>query len=153
MKVAVGTDHAGFLLKQTVVDTVNELGHEVLDVGTFSAAKSVDYPDFAYKVGKTIQDGLAVRGITICGSGIGACIASNKMNGIYAGVCHDTYSAHQGVEHDGMNVLCLGGRVIGPELAREIVIRFLNAQTEEMERHQKRRGKIKAIESGTYMGE
>ncbi|HAF62741.1 MAG TPA: ribose 5-phosphate isomerase B [Anaerolineaceae bacterium] len=153
MKVAVGTDHAGFPIKQSVIEAVEELGHEVIDVGTFTDAQSVDYPDFAYKVGKTILDGLAERGIIICGSGVGACIAANKMDGIYAAICHDTYSAHQGVEHDGMNVLCLGGRIVGPSLVYEIVQSFLNAQVEEAERHQKRRSKIKGIESGTYKGE
>lgn len=153
MKVAVGTDHAGFPIKQSVIEAVEELGHEVIDVGTFTDAQSVDYPDFAYKVGKTILDGLAERGIIICGSGVGACIAANKMDGIYAAICHDTYSAHQGVEHDGMNVLCLGGRIVGPSLVYEIVQSFLNAQVEEVERHQKRRSKIKGIESGTYKGE
>lgn len=153
MKIAVGSDHAGFPIKQSVIEAVEALGYEVIDVGTFNSDQSVDYPDFAYKVGKTILDGLAERGIVVCGSGIGACIASNKMDGIYAAICHDTYSAHQGVEHDGMNVLCLGGRIIGPSLAYEIVQSFLKAQVEEVERHQKRRSKIKGIESGTYQGE
>ncbi len=150
MKIAVGSDHAGFPLKQVVIDAAEALGHKVIDVGTEYASVSVDYPDFAYKVGKQVLDGNAERGIAICGSGVGACIASNKMKGIYAALCHDTYSAHQGVEHDGMNVLCLGARIIGTELATEIVQSFLQAETEQAERHQKRRQKIKDIESGQY---
>lgn len=152
MKVAIGSDHAGFPLKTEVIDVVRNTGYEVLDVGTTSL-EAVDYPDFAYKVGKAVQEGRAERGITICGSGIGACIASNKMKGVYAGICHDTYSAHQGVEHDGMNVLCMGSRIIGSELAREIVLSFLKASVEEAARHQQRRRKIREIEQGTYTGE
>ena len=112
MKVAIGFDHAGFPLKQTVLETVIEAGHEPIDLGT-NSAEPVDFPDFAEKVGRTIQNGKAERGILVCGSGIGACIAANKMKGVYASICHDTYSAAQGVKHDNMNVLCLGGRVIG----------------------------------------
>ncbi len=152
MKIAIGSDHAGFVLKTEVLEVVRKAGYEVLDVGTY-ATDPVDYPDFAYKVGKAIQEGKVERGITICGSGIGACITSNKMKGIYAGICHDTYSAHQGVEHDGMNVLCMGARIIGSELANEIVLSFLNASVEQAERHQKRRRKIHEIEEGTYKGE
>ena len=149
MIIAIGSDHAGYPLKKEVVEIVQQLGHQVLDLGTHSLDR-VDYPDFAYKVGQAILQGEAERGITVCGSGVGACIASNKMDGIYAALCHDTYSAHQGVEHDGMNVLCMGARIIGVELAREIVESFLNAQIEEVERHQNRRKKIRAIENGTY---
>jgi len=152
MKVVIGSDHAGFVLKMDVLEVIQKAGYEVLDVGTFST-DPVDYPDFAYKVGKAIQEGKAERGITICGSGIGACIASNKMQGIYAGICHDTYSAHQGVEHDGMNVLCMGSRIIGSELAHEIVLSFLAASIDKAERHEKRRRKIREIEQGTYKGE
>ena len=152
MKVVFGSDHAGFPLKQEVIEVVRKAGYDVLDVGT-NSPDPVDYPDYAYKIGKAIQDGKADKGIMICGSGVGACITSNKMKGIYAGICHDTYSAHQGVEHDGMNVLCMGSRIIGSELANEIVLSFLKASVEQVERHQKRRKKIKEIEQGTYKSE
>jgi len=128
MKVVVGFDHAGFPLKQTVLDAVLNAGHEPIDVGANSADPLDDYPDFAEKVGRAIQSGEAERGILCCGSGVGACIAANKMKGIYACICHDTYSAAQGVMHDNMNVLCLGGRVIGPELASSLIKAFLNAR-------------------------
>ncbi len=127
MKVAVGFDHAGFPLKQTVLDAVRAAGHEPIDLGTFSS-ESVDFPDYAEKVGHAIQNKEAERGILCCGSGVGACIAANKMKGVYASICHDTYSAAQGVLHDDMNVLCLGGRVIGPELAKALIPAFLNAR-------------------------
>ena len=127
MKIAIGFDHAGFPLKQTVLDSIRAAGHEPIDMGT-NSADSVDYPDFAEKVGRAIQNGSAERGILVCGSGIGACIAANKMKGVYASICHDTYSAAQGVSHDDMNVLCLGGRVIGPELAKALISAFLNAE-------------------------
>lgn len=127
MKVAVGFDHAGFPLKQIVLDAVRAAGHEPIDLGTFSA-EPVDYPDYSVKVGQAIQSGEAWRGILCCGSGIGACIAANKMKGVYASICHDAYSAAQGVLHDDMNVLCLGGRVIGPELAKTLILAFLNAK-------------------------
>jgi ribose 5-phosphate isomerase B len=126
MKVAVGCDHGGFPLKDVVIEAVQAAGHEVIDVGTFSA-EAVDFPDFVKKVGEKIQAGVAERGILICGSGIGAAIAANKMKGIYASICHDTYSAAQGVQHDAMNVLCLGGRVIGPELVKVLIPAFLGA--------------------------
>ena len=149
MKVAVGCDHAGFPLKDVVVESVRAAGHEVIDVGTFSAA-AVDFPDFTKKVGEAIQKGEAERGILICGSGIGACIAANKMRGVYASICHDTYSAAQGVMHDAMNVLCLGGRVIGPELVRVLVSAFLGARyignDKGGERLARRVAKIKAME-------
>lgn len=127
MKVAVGFDHAGFPLKEVILESVRAVGHEPIDLGTFSA-ESVDFPDYAEKVGRAIQTGQAERGVLCCGSGIGACIAANKMKGVYASICHDTYSAAQGVLHDDMNVLCLGGRVIGPELAKALVSAFLNAR-------------------------
>jgi len=149
MKVAVGCDHGGFPLKKVVVDAVKALGHEVIDVGTFSE-EAVDFPDFTKFVGEKIQSAEAERGILICGSGIGAAIAANKMNGIYASICHDTYSAAQGVEHDAMNVLCMGGRVIGPELVKVIVPAFLNARylgnDESGARFARRVGKIKKME-------
>ena len=149
MKIAVGCDHGGFPLKDVVIESVKAAGHEVIDVGTFSA-DAVDFPDFTKKVGKKIQGGKAERGILICGSGVGAAIAANKMKGIYASICHDTYSAAQGVQHDAMNVLCLGGRVIGPELVKVLVLAFLNARyignDKGCERFAKRVGKIKSME-------
>jgi ribose 5-phosphate isomerase B len=149
MKVAFGCDHAGFPLKETVLAAVRAAGHEPIDFGTFSA-ESVDFPDFTVKVGQAIQNGEAERGILLCGSGVGACIAANKMKGIYASVCHDTYSAAQGVMHDAMNVLCLGPRVIGPELATVLVFAFLNARylgnDADGERFSRRVEKIKKLE-------
>jgi ribose 5-phosphate isomerase B len=127
MKVAVGFDHAGFPLKKTVLDAVRGAGHEPIDLGTDSA-EPVDFPDYSVKVGQAVQSGEAERGILVCGSGVGACIAANKLKGVFASICHDTYSAAQGVRHDDMNVLCLGGRVIGPELAISLVQAFLEAR-------------------------
>lgn len=127
MKIAVACDHGGFPLKQTILDSVRAAGHEPIDLGT-NSAESVDFPDFTEKLGRAIQNGKAERGILVCGSGVGACIAANKMKGVWAAICHDTYSAAQGVMHDNMNVLCLGGRVIGPELAKSLVSAFLNAR-------------------------
>lgn len=149
MKIVVGCDHGGFPLKNVVLEAVQAAGHEVIDVGTFSA-DNVDFPDFVKKVGEEIQSGAAERGILICGSGIGAAIAANKMRGVYASICHDTYSAAQGVQHDAMNVLCLGGRVIGPELVKVLVPAFLNARylgvDKDGERFARRVNKIKAME-------
>jgi len=145
VKIAIGCDHGGFPLKQAVIEAIKASGHEVLDFGT-NSPNSVDFPDFARKVGQAVQQGKAERGILMCGSGVGMSIAANKMRGIYASVCHDTYSAHQGVEHDGMNVLCMGGRIIGSELAREIVNAFLRAQPGGSERHARRREKMQALE-------
>jgi len=151
MKVAVGFDHAGFPLKQTVLETVKSAGHEPLDLGT-NSAEPVDFPDFAQKVGRAVQNGEAERGILVCGSGIGACIAANKMKGVYASICHDTYSAAQGVKHDDMNVLCLGGRVVGPELAKALIVAFLEARylgnDSGGERLARRVNKIHKIENG-----
>jgi ribose 5-phosphate isomerase B len=150
MIVAVACDHAGFPLKAEVVDIIRAAGHDVLDLGTDSV-EAVDYPDFAEKLGRAIQSGQAERGILLCGSGVGASIAANKMKGIYAAVCHDTYSAHQGVEHDDMNVLCLGGRIIGPEMVRESVLAFLAARFQGndpgQERHARRVRKVRQIEA------
>jgi len=145
MRVAVGFDHGGFPLKETILETVRHTGHDPLDFGTFGP-ESVDYPDFAQKVGQAIQRGEADRGIVVCGSGIGACIAANKMQGIYASVAHDVYSAAQGVEHDNMNVLCLGARIIGPQVAKGLVEAFLAAEFSTDERHRRRVGKIQIIE-------
>ena len=127
MKVAVGFDHAGYPLKQTVLDAVRDAGHEPIDLGT-NSADPVDFPDYSEKIGRALQSGEAERGVLVCGSGVGACIAANKMKGIFASICHDTYSAAQGVMHDDMNVLCLGGRVVGPELATALVKAFLGAR-------------------------
>jgi ribose 5-phosphate isomerase B len=149
MKIAIGFDHGGFPLKQTVLDTVRAAGHEPIDMGTDSA-DSVDFPDFTEKVGRAIQNGEAERGIVVCGSGVGACIAANKMKGIYASICHDTYSAAQGVAHDDMNVLCLGGRIIGVELAVVLIQAFLGAEYQGNkaggERLARRVGKIHKLE-------
>lgn len=145
MRVVAGSDHAGFELKQLLLPVLKELGHEVIDVGTNSTA-AVDYPDFAEAVGKAILEGRADRGVLICGSGVGASVAANKMHGIRAAVCHDTYSAHQGVEHDDMNVLVLGSRVIGPAIAPELVKAFLSATFTNEERHIRRLNKVLAIE-------
>ena len=145
MKVAVACDHAGFPLKDTVMDAIRKAGHEVIDLGTNSTAP-VDYPDIAEKLGRAIQRGEADRGVVICGSGVGAAVAANKMVGVRAGLCHDTYSARQCVEHDDVNVLSLGGRVIGPEVAVEVVHAFLAAKFTGEERHVRRLNKVLAIE-------
>lgn len=149
MKIAVGFDHAGFPLKQTVLEAVRAAGHEFIDMGT-NSTDSVDFPDFTEKVGRAIQNREAERGIVVCGSGIGACIAANKMKGVYASICHDTYSAAQGVMHEDMNVLCLGGRVIGIELAISLVNAFLGAEYQGNkdggERLARRVGKIHRLE-------
>ena len=146
MRIAVGSDHAGYVLKQEVGEALRQAGHEVLDVGTDSTAP-VDYPDSAEAVGKAVMDGRAERGVLICGSGVGASVAASKLPGIRAAVCHDTYSAHQGVEHDDMNVLVLGGRIIGPALAMELVRAFVAARFSGEERHVRRLGKVKALET------
>jgi ribose 5-phosphate isomerase B len=145
MRVAIACDHAGFPLKENVISAVRAAGHEPIDLGTDST-QPVDYPDFSEKLGKFLQSGQADRGILVCGSGVGACIAANKMKGVYACVCHDTYSAHQGVEHDDMNVLTLGARIIGPSLAEELVKAFLSAEFSTEERHRRRVGKVRKIE-------
>jgi RpiB/LacA/LacB family sugar-phosphate isomerase len=145
MRIVIGADHAGFEVKQMIAGYLRHLAHDVIDVGTDSDTP-VDYPDFAEAVGKAISAGAAERGVLICGSGVGASVAANKIPGIRAGLCHDTYSAHQGVEHDDMNVLVLGARVIGVELARELVNNFLAAKYSNEERHHRRVAKIKALE-------
>ena len=145
MKVVVGSDHAGFELKEFLKGFIADLGHEVIDVGTDSA-ESVDYPDYAEKLALAIRDKEAERGVLLCGSGVGASVAANKVPGVRAGICHDTYSAHQGVEHDDIQVLVLGARIIGLELAKEIVPAFLNAQYTGEERHARRLAKVIAIE-------
>src|SRR5216117_2848315 len=145
MRVAIGADHAGFALKQLIGGDLRDLGHEVIDLGTDSM-DPVDYPDYAEAVGKVILDGKADRGILVCGSGVGASVAANKLPGIRAALCYDTYSARQGVEHDDMNILVLGGRVIGSELARELVHAYLAALFTKEERHRRCLEKIKALE-------
>ena len=149
MRVAIASDHAGLPIKDAVIEAVKAADHEPIYFGTDSY-ESVDYADFAEKVGRAIQNGEAERGIMLCGSGVGASIAANKLTGIYAAICHDIYSAHQGVEHDAMNVLCLGGRVIGTDLAKDLVpvfltARFLGNDLGE-ERHARRFGKVRKLE-------
>jgi ribose 5-phosphate isomerase B len=152
MRIAVAADHAGYPLKGTVIEAIRALGHTVLDLGTDST-QSVDYPDYAEIAGLAIVRGEADRAVVVCGSGVGACIAGNKIVGVYACVCHDTYSAAQGVEHDQMNMLCLGARIIGSELAIQIVQSFINALPSDDPRHLRRVGKIKAIEQRELQGE
>lgn len=148
MRIVMGADHAGFALKEDLRKFVAGLGYEVVDVGTCDESP-VDYPDFAVAVGTAILEGRAERGILICGSGVGASVAANKLAGIRAGLCHDTYSAHQSVEHDDTNVLVLGSRIIGSELARELVKAFLSAKFSHEERHQRRLDKVNALEYRT----
>ena len=146
MRIAVSADHAGFEMTRGLMAVLRTQGHEVLDLGTHSTA-AVDYPDYAESVATALCDRRADRGIIVCGSGAGASIAANKFPGIRAAVCHDTYTAHQAVEHDDMNVLCLGARVIGAALAQDIVAAFLGARFSGEERHQRRLNKILAIEA------
>jgi len=145
MRIVFGSDHAGFELKNKLMPTVAALGHQVTDAGAYDAVPS-DYPDFAEAVGRAVVNGTADRGILICGSGVGASVSANKVPTIRAGLCHDTYSAHQGVEHDDMNVLVMGSRIIGVELAKEIVQTYLNAAYSGEERHRRRVEKIAALE-------
>ena len=145
MRIAVACDHAGFPMKGYIHEAVASMGFEVLDLGT-NSTDSVDYPDYAEKLGQAIVSKQADRGILLCGSGVGACIAANKIKGIYAAICHDTYSARQGVEHDNMNVLCLGARIIGPEMIPDLVRAFLGAQFSAEKRHVRRVNKIRLIE-------
>jgi ribose 5-phosphate isomerase B len=152
LKLVISADHAGFPLKEEVRAYLAKNGHEVIDLGAYNTEPS-DYPDFAEKVGDAIKQGVSERGILICGSGVGVCIAANKIPGIRAGMCHDTYSAHQGVEHDDMNVVVMGARIIGPALAFEIVDSFINAKfiTSE-ERFTRRFKKVLAIEARYQCG-
>jgi len=145
MKIAIGSDHGGFQLKGIIITLLNKAGHEVTDVGAFGPEAS-DYPDFARAVAKALMGGDAERGILICVSGVGASVAANRFPGIRAALCHDSFSSHQGVEDDNMNVLCLGARVIGAELAKELVTIFLGARFSGAERHIRRLGKINEIE-------
>jgi ribose 5-phosphate isomerase B len=142
----MAADHAGFELKAVLKEELLRGGHEVLDHGTHDGKTPCDYPDAAEAVGGSILAGKAERGIIVCGSGVGVCAAANKIPGVRAAICHDTYSAHQGVEHDDLNVLCLGGRIIGRDLAREVTLAFIGARFSEEERHRRRLEKLKAIE-------
>jgi ribose 5-phosphate isomerase B len=146
MKVAVAADHAGVPLLNPVLEEIRRLGHEGLDLGTHDCLSGDDYPDRAADLAAALLDGRAERGVLVCGSGVGASVAANKVKGIRAAICHDTYSAHQGVEHDRMNVLCLGSRVVGEALAVELVRAFLGAEFSNEERHVRRVGKILAME-------
>lgn len=146
MKLAIGSDHAGFALKTELTEWLRREGHEVHDVGTHSSVPA-DYPDFAQAVGREITAGHVERGIIVCGSGVGACVAANKMKGVRAGLCHDTFSARQGVEDDDINAICLGARIIGSELARDVLRAFLAAKFSGLERHRRRLNKVLAIEA------
>ena len=148
MRMAVGADHAGYRYKEALAEQLREAGHDVLDLGT-NDEEPVDFPDFAAAVARALLAGRAERGLLVCGSAVGVSIAANKFPGVRAGVCHDTYSAHQGVEHDDMNVLCLGERVIGIELAREVLTAFMAARFDGAERHRRRLAKVEAIERET----
>jgi ribose 5-phosphate isomerase B len=154
MRVALAADHAGAAMKAELLRRLGaaNLGHELVDLGGDGSDPDDDYPDFAQRLGSAIQDGSADRGILICGSGVGASVAANKMRGVRAAVCHDTYSAHQGVEHDDMNVLTLGSRVIGPEPAWECSLAFLAARFSGEPRHRRRLEKVLAIEKGEAPG-
>lgn len=146
MRIAVGCDHAGFPLKGPAIAELRRLGHDVLDLGT-NGEEPVDYPDFAQAVGEAVMRREADRGLLLCGSGVGSSVAANKIPGVRAAVCHDTFSARQGVEDDDMNVLCLGARVIGPQLALEVIRAWQAASFSKAERHQRRLDKVQAIEA------
>ncbi len=152
MRVAIAADHAGFALKEALRAALGSFGHDAIDLVPGEPAPDDDYPDRAVQVGDAVRSGRAERGVLVCGSGVGVAIAANKLPGIYAGVCHDTYSAHQGVEHDAMNVLALGARVVGEALAREILRAFLDASPSGEERHRRRMAKTRAIEARTTQG-
>lgn len=150
MRISIGADHAGFDMKRELIELIQELGHTVHDVGTFEPGKPDDYPDYAILVAKDLRSGNADRGILVCGSGVGVSVAANKFKGIRAGLCHDHYSAHQGVEHDDMNVLVLGARIIGPMMAQDVTEAFLNAKFSGEERHLRRLKKVKGIEQDEF---
>ena len=147
MRIAISADHAGYSAKSPMKDVLESQGHTVVDLGADSMDPEDDYPDFAKLVAESVASGDTEKGIVLCGSGVGASVASNKVRGVRASVCHDTYSAHQGVEHDDMNVLCLGARIVGEELAREIVIAFASAKFSGEERHKRRLGKLLDMEA------
>lgn len=146
MIVAIGTDHAGFVLKETVIAAIRSAGHEALDCGAFEMDAGDDYPDFAANVARAVIDGRASRGILTCGSGVGASVAANKFIGVRSALCHDCFSARQGVEDDAMNVLALGARVVGPSLAAELITTFLRAEFSNAERHRRRLDKVRSFE-------
>ena len=148
MRIAVAADHAGFPLNERIISELGRAGHEIVDFGTHDGTRPDDYPDYALAVGQSVQSGEAEIGILICGSGVGAAVAANKLKGIRAAMCGDTYSGHQSREHDDCNVLCLGSRVTGPELAMEIVRAFVGARFNGEERHVRRLAKVRKIESG-----
>ena len=148
MRIAIGADHAGYELKAPLIELLQGLGHDVADAGARTLDPADDYPDFTGAVAERVAGGQAERGVVVCGSGVGACVAANKVRGVRASVCHDTFSAHQGVEHDDMNVLCLGSRVVGEELAKELVAVFISASFSGEERHRRRLGKVLAMEAG-----
>jgi ribose 5-phosphate isomerase B len=152
MKIAVGCDHAGFFLKQHTMDQVRTAGHTVIDCGAATMVPDDDYPDYALAVAEAVRGGQAERGIVVCGSGVGVSVAANKIPGIRAAMCHDTFSARQGVEDDSMNVLCLGARVIGPELASEVIRAYLGAKFSGAARHQRRLEKVIKIEADALAG-
>ena len=148
MKIGIAADHAGFALKQELTKALRATGHQILDYGAHTLDPQDDYPDFVGPLAKAVAQGTVERGIAICGSSIGACIAANKIAGVRAGPCSDNYSAHQGVEHDDMNVICLGGQVLGNALARELLETFLAARFTGEERHTRRLKKIADLEQG-----
>jgi len=150
--IAIASDHAGFPLKEELKEHLKIVGYDILDLGTDSADKSVDYPDYAAKAAAAVLSGQARRAIMVCGSGVGACVAANKIRGIRAGLCHDTYSAHQAVEHDNINMLCLGARVIGPAPAFEIAEAYLKAEFTNEDRHKRRLAKVQALEDSNLSG-
>ena len=152
MRIAVAADHAGFPLKEKVMDAIRAAGHDVVDCGPDRLIPGDDYPDYAERVAQAIQNGKADRGVLVCGSGVGASVAANKFAGIRAALCLDTFSAHQGVEDDSMNILCLGARVIGPSLAEELVTAFLGARFSNAERHARRLAKVIGFENQTGAG-
>jgi ribose 5-phosphate isomerase B len=152
VKVAVAFDHRGVHLRDSILETLGALGHDAVDLGTDTDAVRIDYPDKAAELGAAINDGEAERGVLVCGSGVGASVAASKIAGIRAAICHDVYSAHQGVEHDDMNVLCLGSEVIGPSLAADLVRTFLDAKFDGGERYVARLEKVRRMEEGMHSG-
>jgi ribose 5-phosphate isomerase B len=146
MKIAVGTDHGGFALKEPIIGAIVRAGHEVVDCGAERMEANDDYPVFSQRVAERVASGAADRGVLLCGSGVGASIAANKIRGARAALCHDTFSAHQGVEDDDMNVLCIGARVIGPSLATEILTAFLGARFSNAERHRRRLDMVRELD-------
>ena len=150
MRISIGADHAGFEMKKMLIEFMEKLGHTVHDVGAFEPDKPDDYPDYAALVAEDLRSGESERGLLVCGSGVGVSVAANKFKGIRAGLCHDHYSAHQGVEHDDMNVLVLGSRIIGPMMAQDAAQAFLSAKFSEEERHVRRLNKVKGIEQNEF---